>query len=59
MMLLASTNARTEILGFTFPASWYASALGAFEVALAPVVAAVWAKMGPASRTPPTRSPSG
>ncbi|MEU3226943.1 peptide MFS transporter [Streptomyces sp. NPDC006976] len=47
MMLLASTNARTEVFGFHFPASWYASALGAFEVALAPVVAAVWAKMGP------------
>lgn len=47
MILLASTNARTEIFGFHFPASWYASALGAFEVALAPVVAAVWAKMGP------------
>ncbi|MFI5745771.1 peptide MFS transporter [Streptomyces sp. NPDC051644] len=47
MILLASANARTEILGFHFPASWYASALGAFEVALAPVVAAVWARMGP------------
>ncbi|WP_406343084.1 peptide MFS transporter [Streptomyces sp. NBC_00648] len=47
MMLLASTNARTEILGFHFPASWYASALGAFEVALAPVVAGVWSRMGP------------
>lgn len=47
MMLLASTNARTEIFGFHFPAGWYASALGAFEVALAPVVAAVWARMGP------------
>ncbi|MFF0548304.1 peptide MFS transporter [Streptomyces sp. NPDC004311] len=47
MMLLASTNARTTILGFDFPSSWYASALGAFEVALAPVVAAVWARMGP------------
>ncbi|MEU2022400.1 peptide MFS transporter [Streptomyces sp. NPDC016469] len=47
MMLLASTNARTEVFGFHFPASWYASALGAFEVLLAPVVAAVWAKMGP------------
>ncbi|NBE54250.1 peptide MFS transporter [Streptomyces boluensis] len=46
MMLLASTNARTEILGFHFPAGWYASALGAFEVALAPVVATVWARMG-------------
>ena len=58
MMLLASTNAETTILGFHFPASWYASALGAFEVALAPVVAAVWARMVGASRTPPTRSPS-
>ncbi|MGW8884722.1 peptide MFS transporter [Streptomyces sp. NPDC055749] len=47
MMLLASTNARTEIFGFHFPASWYASALGAFEVLLAPVVAAVWVRMGP------------
>ncbi|MFF2731640.1 peptide MFS transporter [Streptomyces sp. NPDC058008] len=47
MILLASTNARTEIFGLHFPASWYASALGAFEVALAPVVAAVWARMGP------------
>ncbi|WP_432180190.1 peptide MFS transporter [Streptomyces sp. NBC_00063] len=47
MILLASTNARTEILGFRFPASWYASALGAFEVALAPVVAGLWARMGP------------
>ncbi|MFD7028196.1 peptide MFS transporter [Streptomyces sp. NPDC059917] len=46
MMLLASTNARTSVLGFHFPASWYASALGAFEVALAPVVAAVWVRMG-------------
>ncbi|MDJ0381482.1 peptide MFS transporter [Streptomyces sp. G-G2] len=47
MMLLASTNARTTILGFDFPAGWYASALGAFEVALAPVVAALWVRMGP------------
>lgn len=46
MMLLASTNADTTILGFDFPSSWYASALGAFEVALAPVVAAVWVRMG-------------
>ncbi|MFC8571298.1 peptide MFS transporter [Streptomyces sp. NPDC057245] len=46
MMLLASTNAETTILGFDFPASWYASALGAFEVALAPVVAALWVRMG-------------
>ncbi|MFI7354475.1 peptide MFS transporter [Streptomyces avidinii] len=47
MMLLASTNAESTILGFDFPSSWYASALGAFEVALAPVVAALWARLGP------------
>ncbi|AYG81148.1 Di-/tripeptide transporter [Streptomyces hundungensis] len=46
-VLLASANAETSILGFHFPAGWYASALGAFEVALAPVVAAVWARTGP------------
>ncbi|MDQ0951849.1 POT family proton-dependent oligopeptide transporter [Streptomyces phaeochromogenes] len=46
MMLLAASNAETTILGFDFPASWYASALGAFEVALAPVVAALWVRMG-------------
>lgn len=46
MMLLASTDAETTLLGFGFPASWYASALGAFEVGLAPVVAAVWVRMG-------------
>ncbi|MFI8072910.1 peptide MFS transporter [Streptomyces sp. NPDC086033] len=46
MMLLASTNAGTTILGFDFPASWYASALGAFEVGLAPLVAALWVRMG-------------
>ncbi|MFJ9632037.1 peptide MFS transporter [Streptomyces sp. NPDC101175] len=47
MMLLAASNAATTILGFGFPASWYPSALGAFEVALAPVVAALWVRMGP------------
>jgi POT family proton-dependent oligopeptide transporter len=46
MMLLASTNAETTLLGFDFPASWYASALGAFEVGLAPFVAALWVRMG-------------
>ncbi|MBG0853282.1 peptide MFS transporter [Streptomyces spinoverrucosus] len=46
MMLLAASNAETTILGFDFPASWYVSALGAFEVALAPLVAALWVRMG-------------
>lgn len=46
MMLLATNNAETSILGFDFPSSWFASALGAFEVALAPVVAALWVRLG-------------
>ncbi|WKK24359.1 peptide MFS transporter [Streptomyces olivoreticuli] len=46
MMLLATDNAETSILGFDFPSTWFASALGAFEVALAPVVAAVWVRLG-------------
>jgi POT family proton-dependent oligopeptide transporter len=46
MILLAASNAESTILGFDFPASWYASALGAFEVGLAPVVAALWVRMG-------------
>ncbi|MFK4100926.1 peptide MFS transporter [Streptomyces sp. NPDC019531] len=46
MMLPASTNAETTILGFGFPAGWYASALGAFEIGLAPFVAALWVRMG-------------
>lgn len=46
MMLPAASNAETTILGFGFPTSWYASALGAFEVALAPLVAALWVRMG-------------
>jgi POT family proton-dependent oligopeptide transporter len=46
MMLLAASNAESRILGYDFPAGWYASALGAFEVALAPVVAALWVRMG-------------
>ncbi|MEU2283916.1 peptide MFS transporter [Streptomyces sp. NPDC013178] len=46
MVLLASANAETTILGFAFPASWYASALAAFEIGLAPFVAALWVRMG-------------
>jgi POT family proton-dependent oligopeptide transporter len=51
MMRPAPTDAETSILGYDFPVGRYASALGAFEVALAPVVAALsvrmlWVRMG-------------
>ncbi|MFD6414765.1 peptide MFS transporter [Streptomyces sp. NPDC060194] len=46
VILLATSNAQNTVFGFEFPSGWYNSALGAFEVALAPVVAAVWVRMG-------------
>nr|WP_071655455.1 oligopeptide:H+ symporter [Mangrovactinospora gilvigrisea] len=46
MMLLATSNAQNTIFGYTFPSGWYNSALGAFEVILAPITAWVWTRMG-------------
>ncbi|GAA2683232.1 peptide MFS transporter [Streptomyces lunalinharesii] len=46
MTLLAADHARTSILGWEFPSTWYNSVLGVAEVLLAPVVAAVWVRMG-------------
>lgn len=46
MILLASSNAQRSLFGFDFPASWYASALGAFEVGAGVVVATAWARLG-------------
>ncbi|KOU60426.1 peptide permease [Streptomyces sp. MMG1533] len=46
MMQPAASNAETALLGFGFAAVWYASALGAFEVGLALVVAALRVRTG-------------
>jgi POT family proton-dependent oligopeptide transporter len=46
MALLAASNAQTTVFGFHFPSSWYTSMLGAFEVLLAPAVAALWVRLG-------------
>jgi POT family proton-dependent oligopeptide transporter len=46
MNLLAADHAQTDLLGWHFPSSWYASMLGVFEVALAPVVAGAWVRLG-------------
>ncbi|MFE5737325.1 peptide MFS transporter [Streptomyces celluloflavus] len=46
MTLLAADHARTAVLGWDFPSTWYNSVLGVAEVLLAPVVAAVWVKLG-------------
>ncbi|MFD7922672.1 peptide MFS transporter [Streptomyces sp. NPDC059740] len=44
--LLAAQHARTEIFGLHFPSTWYNSVLGVGEVVLAPVVAALWQRLG-------------
>ncbi|MCB5907910.1 peptide MFS transporter [Streptomyces pinistramenti] len=46
MTLLAADHARTGVFGWQFPSTWYNSVLGVAEVLLAPVVAAVWVRMG-------------
>ena len=46
MNLLALNHADTDLFGWQFPSSWYGSVLGVAEVALAPVVAAVWTRLG-------------
>ncbi len=46
MTLLAADHARTSVLGFDFPSTWYNSVLGVVEVVLAPFVAALWVRMG-------------
>jgi POT family proton-dependent oligopeptide transporter len=46
MNLLALNHADTDLFGWEFPSSWYGSVLGVAEVALAPVVAAVWTRLG-------------
>lgn len=46
MTLLASRHANTTVFGWDFPSTWYNSVLGVAEVLLAPVVAALWVKMG-------------
>ncbi|MFD4973195.1 peptide MFS transporter [Streptomyces sp. NPDC058424] len=46
MTLLAADHANTEILGWNFPSTWYNSVLGVAEVLVAPVVAALWQRLG-------------
>lgn len=46
MTLLAAGHADTEVLGWEFPSTWYNSVLGVAEVLAAPVIAAVWVKLG-------------
>ncbi|NLU70328.1 peptide MFS transporter [Streptomyces sp. HNM0574] len=46
MTLLAADHADTEVFGWEFPSTWYNSVLGVVEVLSAPVIAALWVKLG-------------
>ncbi|OEV05206.1 peptide permease [Streptomyces oceani] len=46
MTLLAADHADTRVLGWEFPSTWYNSVLGVVEVLAAPLVAALWLKLG-------------
>jgi POT family proton-dependent oligopeptide transporter len=46
LSLFAQRNTRLSVFGWDFPASWFQSLNSIFIVALAPVFAAMWIKMG-------------
>lgn len=47
LILLGQDHVDRSVFGWDFPASWFSSFLGLTEVAVAPVVAALWLKLGP------------
>ena len=50
--LFAERSTSTDLLGFTFPTSWFQSVNPAWVMLLAPVLATLWVKLG--SRNPST-----
>lgn len=52
LTLFAEKSTSTDLLGITFPASWFQSVNPLWVMALAPVLAALWVKLG--SRNPTT-----
>jgi POT family proton-dependent oligopeptide transporter len=46
LAFFAQRNTRLEVLGFSFPAAWFQSAQPFFVVALAPVFAWLWVRLG-------------
>ncbi|MER5864811.1 peptide MFS transporter [Kitasatospora sp. NPDC002040] len=46
LALLAVDHVDNSIFGWHFPSSWWTSILGAIEVLLAPVIAALWVRLG-------------
>jgi POT family proton-dependent oligopeptide transporter len=53
--LFADRYTRTEILGFSFPSSWFQSVQPIFVIILAPVFAWLWMRLGPREPSVPAK----
>ena len=53
--LFADRYTRTEMLGFSFPSSWFQSVQPIFVILLAPVFAWVWMRLGPREPSVPAK----
>lgn len=53
--LFAERHTRTELLGFSFPSSWFQSVNSVFILALAPVFSWLWLRMGRQQPTSPAK----
>jgi proton-dependent oligopeptide transporter, POT family len=53
--LFADRHTRLNVLGFTFPSSWFQSVQPIFVILLAPVFAALWMRLGPREPSSPAK----
>jgi POT family proton-dependent oligopeptide transporter len=53
--LFARDNTHNSVLGMTYPSSWYQSVNALMIIALAPVFAWLWVKLGPRDPSSPTK----
>jgi POT family proton-dependent oligopeptide transporter len=53
--LFAQRSTRNEIMGVSFPASWWQSLNSLYIILLVPVMAWLWVKLGPRDPTSPTK----
>ncbi|MGH7702929.1 MAG: peptide MFS transporter, partial [Gemmatimonadales bacterium] len=53
--LFAARNTDTNLLGYSFPPSWFQSVPALFVITLAPVFAWVWVKLGPREPSSPAK----
>ena len=57
--LFAASNTRTSVLGWTFPSSWFQSVNAVMIIALAPVFAWLWVRLGRRDPSSPAKFAAG